>query len=101
MLCTEEPRNHPRFNWPSGGQFISPPEAIVGERLFGYANLLMMTETMENAAAVCEFALLLRPLPNLIANSLALAPQDTHLVTNLVTIAALTNAPITAVELLS
>ena len=38
-------------------QFVSPPEPIVGDLLFDYANLLMLTETMENAAAIYEIAL--------------------------------------------
>jgi hypothetical protein len=38
-------------------QFVSPPDAIVGDLLFDYANLLMLTETMESAAAIYKLAL--------------------------------------------
>ena len=38
-------------------QFVGPPDPIVGDLLFDYANLLMLTGTMENAAAVYELAL--------------------------------------------
>jgi len=38
-------------------QFVPPPEPIVGDLLFDYANLLMLTDTMENAAAIYELAL--------------------------------------------
>lgn len=38
-------------------QFVPAPEAIVGDLLFDYANLLMLTDTMENAAAVYDLAL--------------------------------------------
>lgn len=38
-------------------QFVSPPDAIVGDLLFDYGNLLMLTDTMENAAAIYELAL--------------------------------------------
>lgn len=38
-------------------QFVGPPDPIVGDLLFDYANLLMLTDTMENAAAVYELAL--------------------------------------------
>jgi 3',5'-cyclic AMP phosphodiesterase CpdA len=33
-------------------QFVAPPDPIVGDLLFDYANLLMLTDTMENAAAI-------------------------------------------------
>ena len=38
-------------------QFVGPPDAIVGDLLFDYANLLMLTDTMENAAAIYKLAL--------------------------------------------
>jgi tetratricopeptide (TPR) repeat protein len=38
-------------------QFVGPPDPIVGDLLFDYANLLMLTDTMENAAAIYELAL--------------------------------------------
>jgi len=38
-------------------QFVAPPEPIVGDLLFDYANLLMLTDTMENAAAIYDLAL--------------------------------------------
>lgn len=38
-------------------QFVAPPDAIVGDLLFDYANLLMLTDTMENAAAIYDLAL--------------------------------------------
>jgi tetratricopeptide (TPR) repeat protein len=38
-------------------QFVAPPEAIVGDLLFDYANLLMLTDTMENAAGIYDLAL--------------------------------------------
>ena len=38
-------------------QFVSPPDPIVGDLLFDYANLLMLTDTMENAAAIYKLAL--------------------------------------------
>lgn len=38
-------------------QFVSAPEPIVGDLLFDHANLLMLTESMENAEAIYELAL--------------------------------------------
>lgn len=38
-------------------QFVPPPDAIVGDLLFDYANLLMLTDTMENAVGLYELAL--------------------------------------------
>jgi tetratricopeptide (TPR) repeat protein len=38
-------------------QFVGPPDPIVGDLLFDYANLLMLTDTMENAAAIYKLAL--------------------------------------------
>lgn len=38
-------------------QFVPPPDAIAGDLLFDYANLLMLTDTMENAAAIYDLAL--------------------------------------------
>jgi tetratricopeptide (TPR) repeat protein len=38
-------------------QFVKPPEPIVGDILFDYANLLMRTDALENAKAVYELAI--------------------------------------------
>ena len=38
-------------------QFVKPPDAIVGDLLFDYANLLMLTDTMETAASIYKLAL--------------------------------------------
>jgi len=38
-------------------QFVPAPDAIVGDLLFDYANLLMLTDTMENATAIYDLAL--------------------------------------------
>lgn len=38
-------------------QFVGPPDPIVGDLLFDYANLLMLTDTMENAASIYKLAL--------------------------------------------
>jgi hypothetical protein len=38
-------------------QFVAPPDPILGDLLFDFANLLMLTETMENATSIYELAL--------------------------------------------
>jgi tetratricopeptide (TPR) repeat protein len=38
-------------------QFVKPPDPIVGDLLFDYANLTMLTDTVENAAVLYELAL--------------------------------------------
>ena len=38
-------------------QFVKPPEPIVGDILFDYANLLMRTDALENAKAIYELAI--------------------------------------------
>ncbi len=38
-------------------QFVKPPEPIVGDLLFDYANLLMRTDALESADAVYELAI--------------------------------------------
>jgi len=37
-------------------QFVKPPDPVVGDLLFDYANLLMLTGTMESASAVYDLA---------------------------------------------
>jgi hypothetical protein len=37
-------------------QFVKPPDAVVGDLLFDYGNLLMLTGTMESASAVYDLA---------------------------------------------
>jgi len=38
-------------------QFVQPPDPVVGDLLFDYGNLLMLTDTMESASAVYDLAI--------------------------------------------